>query len=183
MKRFLRWVLFAVPAFALLIGFSAGATSAPAGQAKPASPRTVVSEQAPIRAFAQDETTIAWIGSTYRLRVRSLTTGSGAALGSAGPAVSGIRWSPTLALAGSSALWTTFPGGGNSVENGLLTAAPFDPRATGIDLFSVPQSPTGGDFLGGMAGGQILDLAAEGRFEDGLKTAPPPAEQTPRTNE
>jgi hypothetical protein len=145
-------VLFAVSAFALLIGLSPGAASAPAGHATPLRPRTVVSEKAPIRAFAQDETTIAWIGSTYRLRVRSLTTGTGAVLGSAGPAVSGVRWSPTLALAGSSALWTTFPGGGNSVENGLLTAAPFDPRATGIDLFTVPQSPTGGDFLGGMAG-------------------------------
>jgi Tol biopolymer transport system component len=152
MKRFVKMILLAVPALGLLIGVSAGAASAPAGHAAPVRPRTVVSEKGPIRAFAQDETTIAWIGSTYRLRVRSLTTGTGAVLGSAGPPVSGIRWSPTLALAGSSALWTTFPSGGNSVENGLLTAAPFDPRATGIDLFSVPQSPTGGDFLGGMAG-------------------------------
>lgn len=152
MKRLLKWVLFAVPALALLIGLLAGVASAPAGKAKPAKPRTVVSEKAPIRAFAQDEATIAWIGSTYRVRVRNLTTGMGAVVGSAGPAVSGIRWSPTLVLAGSTALWTTFPSGGNSVENGLLTAAPFDPRATGIDLFSVPQSPTGGEFIGGMAG-------------------------------
>ena len=76
----------------------------------------------------------------------------GALLGSAGPVVSGVRWSPTLAVAGSRALWTTFPSGGNTVENGLLTAAPFDPRATGLDLFSVPQSPTGGEFRGGIAG-------------------------------
>jgi hypothetical protein len=152
MKLLLRWVLFASPALALLIGVSAGGASAPTGQAKPVGPRTVVSEKAPIRAFAQDESTIAWIGSTYRVRVRNLTTGGAAWLGSAGPAVSGIDWTPTLALAGSSALWTTFPSGGNSVENGLLTAAPFDPRATGIDFFSVPQSPTGGDFLAGMAG-------------------------------
>jgi hypothetical protein len=152
MKRLLHWVLFAVPALALLIGVSAGAASAPAGQAKPVGPRTLVSERAPIRAFAQDETTIAWIGSTYRVRVRSLTTRMGAVLGSAGPAQRGIRWSPRLALAGSRALWTTFPSGGNSVENGLLTAAPLDPRATGIDLFSVPQSATGGEFLAGIAG-------------------------------
>jgi hypothetical protein len=152
MKRLSKWVLVAVPALALLIGLSAGAASAPAGQAKPVRPRTLVSEKAPIRAFAQDETTIAWIGSTYRVRVRSLTSGTGALLGSAGPAVSGIRWTPTLVLAGSRALWKTFPSGGNSVENGLMTAAPLDPRATGIDLFSVPQSPNGGEFLAGAAG-------------------------------
>jgi hypothetical protein len=152
MKLRLKWVLVALLALVLLIGVSAGAASAPAGHAKPVRPRTVVSEKAPIRAFAQDESTIAWIGSTYRVRVRNLTTGGAAWLGSAGPAASGIHWTPTLALAGSSALWTTFPSGGNSVENGLLTAAPLDPRATGIDLFSVPQSPTGGDFLAGMAG-------------------------------
>jgi hypothetical protein len=152
MKRLLKWVLFAVPAFALLIGLSAGAANAPAGQTKPASPRTLVSEKAPIRAFAQDETTIAWIGSTYRVRVRSLPTGMGAVLGSAGPAVAGIRWTPTLALAGSTAMWTTFPSGGNSLESELVTAAPWDPRATAIDLFIDYQSPTGGTFLAGLAG-------------------------------
>jgi hypothetical protein len=32
-----------------------------------------------------------------------------------------------------------------------MTAAPFDPRATGIDLFSVRRSATGGEFLAGLA--------------------------------
>ena len=130
MKRLLKWVLFPLPVLVLLIGLSAGADSAPAGQAKPARPRTLVSEKAPIRAFAQDETTIAWIGSTYRVRVRNLTTGMGVVVGSAGPAVSGIRWTPTLALAGSAALWTTFPSGGNSVEkvSGLIAG----PKVTSV---------------------------------------------------
>ena len=49
MKRLSKRLLLALPAFALLIGLSAGAANAPAGQTKPASLRTVVSEKAPKR--------------------------------------------------------------------------------------------------------------------------------------
>jgi hypothetical protein len=171
MKRFSRWSVFAAVPLVLL-SISAGAGSAPAGKAKPLKPVTLVTEGAPIRAFAQDEVTIAWITHTYQVRERNLTTRASAVLGSAGPGASdnlGLKWSPVLALAGSHALWNTFPSGGNSVENGLLTAAPLDPRATGLDLFSVPQSPigTGGDFLAGVAGdGPTLVYARTGEACD-----------------
>lgn len=153
MKWLSKSALLGAFVFLPLLTLSAGAGSAPAVQAKPIKPRTVVSVKAPIRAFAQDEVTIAWINRTYQIRVRSLETQATALLGSAGPAVMGVRWSPSLALAGSHALWDTFPSGGNSLEYELLTAAPFDPRATAIDLFMVPVGmPLGGEFLTGVAG-------------------------------
>jgi hypothetical protein len=57
-----------------------------------------------------------------------------------------------LTLAGSRALWNTFPSGGNFPESQLETAAPWEPDATAIDLFSGGQDPNGGSFLGGLAG-------------------------------
>ncbi len=152
MKRLLKWGSLAVPALALLIGLSAGAPKAPAAQTKPVTPRTVVSVKAPIRAFAQDEETIAWVGRGYWVNVRSLRLRSSAAVGYVGPARAGARWSPALTLAGSRALWNTFPSGGNSLESELETAAPWEPHATAIDLFIDNQDPNGGSFLGGLAG-------------------------------
>lgn len=152
MKRLLKWVSPALPALALLIGVSAGTASAPSGHATPVRPRTVVSVKAPIRAFAQDQETIAWVGSRYWVNVRSLRVRASAAVGYVGPARNGARWSPALTLAGSRALWNTFPSGGNSLESQLETAAPWDPHATAIDLFIDSQTPNGGSFLGGLAG-------------------------------
>ena len=94
MKRFSRWSVFAAVPLVLL-SLSAGAGSAPAGKAKPLRPVTLVTESAPIRAFAQDEVTIAWINRAYQVRERNLSTRASAVLGSAGPAVSGIKWSPS----------------------------------------------------------------------------------------
>lgn len=116
MKRLLKWVSPALPALALLIGVSAGTASAPSGHATPVRPRTVVSVKAPIRAFAQDQETIAWVGSRYWVNVRSLRVRASAAVGYVGPARNGARWSPALTLAGSRALWNTFPSGGNSLR-------------------------------------------------------------------
>lgn len=151
-KRLLNWALLTVPAVVLLIGLSAGAVNTSAGQAKPATPRTVVSVKVPIRAFAQDEETIAWVGSGYWVNVRSLRVRASAVVGYVGPVRNGARWSPALTLAGSRALWSTFPSGGNFPESQLQTAAPWEPDATAIDSFSGGQDPNGGSFLGGLAG-------------------------------
>jgi hypothetical protein len=152
MKSLSRWVLLAAASLPFLLSLTAGAESAPAGKAKPIRPSTLVSVKAPIRAFAQDQETIAWIGSGYWVNVRSLRVRASVAVGYAGPARTGARWSPALTLAGSRALWNTFPSGGNSLESQLETAAPWDPYATAIDLFIDNQSPNGGSFLGGLAG-------------------------------
>jgi hypothetical protein len=154
MKRFVKMILLAVPALALLIGLSAGAANAPAGQTKPASPRTVVSEKAPIRSFAQDAGAIAWISRSYAVHVRSLRTGVGAVVGSARPGVpvdvGGPGVKPDLALGETRALWTKFEGG-NSMETSLWTSA-LGGGATGLDVFMTNSGDPGGIFLTGLAG-------------------------------
>ena len=152
MKLLMKWALILAVPLLLVLSLSAGAGSAPTGKAKPIRPSTLVTMKAPIRAFAQDQETIAWIGSGYWVHVRSLRAQASAAVGYAGPARTGARWNPALTLAGSRALWNTFPSGGNSLESQLETAAPWDPYATAIDLFIDNQSPNGGSFLGGLAG-------------------------------
>ena len=152
MKRHLSWVPLAAVPVLLLLSLSAGAATLSAAKATPTKSRTLVSVKAPIRAFAQDEETIAWVGSGYWVNVRSLRVRAKAAVGYVGPVRTGTRWSPALTLAGSRALWNTFPSGGNSVESQLETAAPWDPYATAIDLFIDNQAPNGGSFLGGLAG-------------------------------
>ena len=152
MKRFFRWgALLAAPLLLLALSASTG-TKPAAGKANQVKPRTLVVENGLIHAFAQDESTIAWVDRGYKVHVRSLTVRASAIVGRTGTPVSGSRWTPSLALAGSSALWNTFPRGGNSLESQLETAAPWDPYATAIDLFSDSQSPNGGSFLGGLAG-------------------------------
>ena len=59
MKPIMKWALLVVPLLVVL-SLSAGSGVAPAAKAKPIKPRTLVTEKAPIRAFAQDEVTIAW---------------------------------------------------------------------------------------------------------------------------
>lgn len=152
MKRLFSWRALVVPALALVVGLSAGAARAPGGLAKPIKPQTVVSAKAPIRAFAQDEATIAWVGRGYWVNVKSLRVRASASVGFVGAVPSGARWSPALALAGSRALWNTYPSGGNFPESQLETATPWESYATAIDLFSGGQDPNGGSFLGGLAG-------------------------------
>lgn len=152
MKRLFNWgVLVAVSLLLLALSASAG-TGPAAGKAKPVKPQTLVVENGLIRAFAQDGNVIGWVGRGYLVHVRSLTARASAIVGRTGTPVSGAQWKPSLAFAGSRALWNTFPRGGNSLESELVTAAPWDPRETAIDLFSNPQSPTGGTFLSGLAG-------------------------------
>jgi hypothetical protein len=147
MRPLIRWALFlAVPL--LLLGVSASAASAPASNAKPTKPKTLVTEKGPIRAFAQDAEAIAWIGPTYKVHVRSLLIRASAVVGSAAPVAGTPK--PALALAGTRALWTQFAGG-NSMEYGLWTST-FGARPMLIDLFMGGNGDPGGIFLGGVAG-------------------------------
>ena len=147
MRPLIRWALFlAVPL--LLLGVSASAASAPASNAKPTKPKTLVTEKGPIRAFAQDAEAIAWIGLSYKVHVRSLLLGASAVVGSAAPVAGTPK--PALALAGTRALWTQFAGG-TSMEYGLWTST-FGARPMLIDLFMGGNGDPGGIFLGGVAG-------------------------------
>lgn len=145
MRRLTAWLAFAAVPLLLL---SAGAPIAPAAEGKPEKPRTLVTTTSPIRAFAQDEDAIAWVGRSYKVHVRSLLTGASATVGSAAPPI-GPSF-PVLALAGTRVLWTTYEGG-NSGEVSLSTST-LGARPAGIDLFAGGQAFAGGVFLGGAAG-------------------------------
>ena len=65
MKRLL---FFAVPL--LLLALPAGAGTGSSVRAKPMKARTLVVENGPIYSFAQDSSTISWIGRGYDMHVR-----------------------------------------------------------------------------------------------------------------
>ncbi len=132
----------------LLLGVTASGATAPASNPKPTKPKTLVTEKGPIRAFAQDAESIAWIGPSYKLHLRSLLIRASAVVGSAAPVAGTPK--PALALAGTRALWTQF-GGGNSMEYGLWTST-FGSRPMLIDLFMGGNVDPGGIYLGGVAG-------------------------------
>jgi hypothetical protein len=145
MKRFL---LVAVAALLAVIT-AGGAGGASASHATAVRPRLLLAVQYPIIAFAQDSNSLAWVGTGYNVHIRSLVTRRTATVGSAMPNAN-PRWVPTLALAGTRALWTRW-GGGNSVETGLWTSS-LGTRPTLIDLFTGGMEFPGGVFLGGLAG-------------------------------
>jgi Tol biopolymer transport system component len=156
----------------LLLSLSASAGTTAAGKAKPTKARTLVSEKGPIRSFAQDASAIAWIGSNYKVHVRSLVIGRSAIVGSARPPVGVYGVTPVLALAGTRALWTQF-GGGNSPETSLWTSA-FGGVPIQIDLFMGGSGDPGGIFLGGVAGDAATLLY--GKTYEGCSPPPwPPA--------
>jgi hypothetical protein len=134
----------------LLLSVSASAGTAIGAKPKPPTLRTLVSEKGPIRSFAQDAHAIAWVGSDYKVHVRSLVIGRSAIVGTAAPPVGVYGVTPVLALAGTRALWTRF-GGGNSPETSLWTSS-FGGVPTQIDLFMGGSGDPGGIFLGGIAG-------------------------------
>jgi hypothetical protein len=83
-----------------------GAGQAPAARAVSVEPRTLVTTSY-VTAFAQDGTTIAWVGSDhYRVRARNLATRRTAILGTAGGSSCHLS-SPALAVAGTRVLWTS----------------------------------------------------------------------------
>jgi hypothetical protein len=148
MKRVFSMVLLVALSLLLLISASA-AGSAARSNAASAKPRTLVRETRMIRSFAQDSHSIAWIGSGYKVHVRSFLIGKSAVVGSAAPTIGSLS-TPVLALGDTRALWTKFEGG-NSPETSLWTSA-LGGSATGIELF-VSYDPTpDGVFLSGIAG-------------------------------
>jgi hypothetical protein len=150
MKRLLSANLLAVIALLLLLSVSSGTGGASASKAKQAKPHTLVTDPRPIRSFAQDAHSIAWIGSGYKVHVRSLSMGTSSIVGSAAPRIGTVA-TPVLALADTRALWTRFEGG-NSPETSLWTST-LGGSAAQIELLisSYPPVP-GGVFLSGAAG-------------------------------
>jgi hypothetical protein len=110
MKRGLSSPLLAGLLALVVMGFIAGAGSAPAaGSSGLASPHRLVLSNDLMQAFAQDGSTVAWINSVsdlYRVRARNLTTGKSVVLGDANNYRSSLN-PPTLALASGRAFWTT----------------------------------------------------------------------------
>jgi hypothetical protein len=144
-----RWFLVGAVAALLLAILTAGAAPAPAGLAKATRPQLLLSLRNPVVAFTQDSNAIAWVGSGFNVHVRSLVTSASATVGSAMPNAR-PNWIPTLALAGTHALWTRW-GGGNSLEVSLWTSS-LGTRPTLIEVFSGGMEFPGGVFLGGAAG-------------------------------
>ena len=147
-----------IAASLLLVALPAGAkTGSPAATAKPVKPHTLATQSGGIQSFVQDKNTIAWIDSGYKVHVQRLTKPGRWVVGWAAPL--GIRSkeapTPSLALAGTRALWSTY-GGGNTVEVPILTGAPGDRpvqghRATMITVLAI--APGGeGDYLADLAG-------------------------------
>jgi hypothetical protein len=150
MKRLLtRGVFFAVPLLLLALPAAAG-TEPAAGKATSIRPRTLVAENGLIRAFTQDSSTIAWIDRGYNVHVRRLAAKRGSIVGEArqrgGPVA--VKGRP-LALAGLTALWTSYDGG-----NFLETHLHFGSPTTAGDpfVFYAEPGPNGGSYLGGLAG-------------------------------
>lgn len=158
MKRLLNRALV-VPVsllFVLAVAASAGTTPTRETNALLA-PRTLAAQKGKFQVFRQDADAIAWIDSAYKVHVQRLSKPGRWVVGWAAPSGMRSREAPTpsLALAGTRALWSTY-GGGNSVEVPILTGAPGDRpreghRATMItDLIIAPGGE--GDFLAGLAG-------------------------------
>ncbi len=93
----------------------------PAAGAEPATPRTLLTTKAPIRAFAQDSSRLAWVGSKWHVDTRKLGPKATTFLvGTAHPFVGGnASVTPQLALAGSRVAWTR-NGGGNEFETAVF---------------------------------------------------------------
>jgi hypothetical protein len=149
MKKIFTAALPAAASLVLLLSVSSGTGNATASKAKPFAPRTLVTETGMIHAFAQDAHSIAWIGTRYKVHVRSFLIGKSAVVGSAAPSI-GTRWTPVLALGDTRALWTKFEGG-NTAETSLWTA-PLGGSATGIGVFFSYDPTPDGIFLSGVAG-------------------------------
>jgi TolB protein len=115
---------------ALLVAPLGAPTSAASG------PRTLFTTRAPVWAFAQDGNELAWVTSTARrgrcghdLQLRPVGGGRAARFRI------GCSLSPALALAGRTALWKTFEGGGNTEQDVEVRSA----RAGDRRLHSVEQ--------------------------------------------
>jgi hypothetical protein len=165
MKRGLSNPLLAGLLALLLVGFMAGAASAPAaGSSRLTSPQRLVLSNDLIQAFAQDGSTVAWINSLsdlYRVRARNLATGKSVVLGDANNYRSTLN-PPTLALAGGRAFWTTCWHGNDFYIDGHTTTfaeRSKRPLPKPVFLFEISQdneSGRDGYFAGAAGDGSTL---------------------------
>ena len=132
---------FAATVAALLVAGAGGAPSA----TRPA-PTTLATDSGPIHAFAQDSGAIAWIGGGFSVHVRRLAASHGSVVGSAlqegGPQKVVGR---PLALAGTTALWTSY-NGGNTLEVAIHSGSPTQ-RARLIYVLDHMPGPAEGSYL------------------------------------
>ncbi len=93
----------------------------PAAGAEPAAPRTLLTTKAPIRAFAQDTSRVAWVDREWGVHARKTGAKTKSLLvGTAHPYVGGNdSVTPQIALAGSRVAWTR-NGGGNDFETAVF---------------------------------------------------------------
>lgn len=137
---------FAATVAALLVAGAGGAPSA----TRPA-PTTLATDSGPIHAFAQDSGAIAWIGGGFSVHVRRLAASHGSVVGSAlqegGPQKVVGR---PLALAGTTALWTSY-NGGNTLEVAIHSGSPTQ-RARLIYVLDHMPGPAEGSYLTAVAG-------------------------------
>jgi hypothetical protein len=160
MRPLMKWALFLAVPLLLVLSLSASAGTGPAtGTAKTVKPRTLATQTGDIQSFVQDKNAIAWIDSGYKVHVQRLSKPGRWVVGWAAPF--GIRAeeapAPSLALAGTRALWTSY-GGGMSIEEPISTGAPGDRplqpghRATNVGGTTHDSELPNGTYLGGLAG-------------------------------
>lgn len=127
----------------------AGVGGAPSATRPP--PTTLVTDSGLIHAFAQDSGTIAWIGGGFSVHVRRLDARRGSVVGSAlqegGPKKVVGR---PLALAGTTALWTSY-NGGNTLEVAIHSGSPTQRDRLIYVLDHIP-GPAEGSYLTAVAG-------------------------------
>lgn len=133
-------------AAAALLLPAAGSPSRPAPV-----PGTLVTDPGPIHAFAQDAGAVAWIGHDYAVHVRRVAAKRGSVIGRAlqqgGPQKVAGR---PLALAGTTALWTSY-NGGNNLEVAIHFGSPTQ-RDRLIYVLTHMPGPAEGSYLTAVAG-------------------------------
>lgn len=130
---------------------SVAVQAAGARQAK--SPRTLLTMKAPIRAFAQDSSRVAWIGAKWHVDVRGTGHRPKTVLvGTAHPYPGNSGVPPQLALAGARVLWTRH-GGGNLFETSVWVRKAGARRAAKIVFIASSVRERGpGSYFGPVVG-------------------------------
>lgn len=106
-------------AAALAVALAASIAVQAAAAKSSAKPRTLLTTKAPIRAFAQDSSRIAWVDRKWRVEGSRLRPKATTVLvGTARPEITNAGVPPQLALAGSRVAWTR-TGGGNEFETSV----------------------------------------------------------------
>ncbi len=121
----------------------------------PTTPRTLLTTKTSIRAFAQDTSRVAWVGSKWHLDTRKLGPKATTFLvGTAHPFVGGNdAVMPQLALAGSRVAWTR-NGGGNDFETAIFVRnAGAKAKARIVFNTAADREERTGSYFGALAAG------------------------------